>query len=125
MGRIRTEMEIDKEQRLTLFDSGAKNSYVTDTVASGLDAKDLPAARTVAIGGRQHQVQQACLVIGRLDGHWIEFQAGVVDEIGRDDDGREIEVLFGALAMQLWGIRLNLAEEQLDLSHFSDTFVEF
>ena len=36
-----------------------------------------------------------------------------------------IEILFGALAMQQWGIRLNPAEEEIDLTHYPDEFVAF
>ena len=42
-----------------------------------------------------------------------------------DEEGKPIEVLFGALAMQQWGIRRNPAEEKLDLSHYPKEFVEF
>ena len=45
--------------------------------------------------------------------------------IGQDEDGRVIDVLFGALPMQLWGIRLDPQNEVLDLSHFTRDFVEF
>ena len=49
----------------------------------------------------------------------------MLDEIGKDENGRPIEILFGALAMQQWGIRPVPDEEKLDLSHYSDEFVEF
>ena len=49
----------------------------------------------------------------------------VIDEIGRDEDGRPIEILFGALAMQQWGIRPVPDEEDLDLSHYPKEFLEF
>ena len=52
---------------------------------------------------------------------WVE----VVDEIGADEDGHPIEVLFGALAMQQWGIRPIPDQEKLDFSHYSEEFVEF
>jgi hypothetical protein len=39
--------------------------------------------------------------------------------------GNPIEILFGALAMQQWGIRLNPADEKLDLSNYPKEFVEF
>ncbi len=125
MGRIFSEIEIGGKPCWTLFDSGAKNSYVARKAAPRTDVRDLPAERTVALGGKQQTIKQACLLIGRIDGHWIEFQAGVLEEIGRDDDGREIDVLFGALAMQLWGIRLDLPSERVDLRLFSESFVEF
>jgi hypothetical protein len=40
-------------------------------------------------------------------------------------DGRRIEVLFGALAMQQWGIRRVPDEERLGLSHYPEEFIEF
>lgn len=49
----------------------------------------------------------------------------VIDRIGIDEDGKEIEVLFGTLAMHQWGIRLILEQEKLDLSHYPTEFVEF
>ena len=49
----------------------------------------------------------------------------MIEEIGNDEDGKPIEILFGALAMQQWGIRLMPAEEKLDLSHYPEEFVEF
>jgi len=49
----------------------------------------------------------------------------VIKDIGKDEDGKPIEILFGALAMQQWGIRLLPAEEKLDLSHYPEEFVEF
>ena len=49
----------------------------------------------------------------------------VIDSIGRDEDNKPIEVLFGALAMQQWGIRLIPETEDIDLSHYPSEFVEF
>jgi len=51
--------------------------------------------------------------------------AMVVDEIGKDDEGKSIDVLFGALAMQQWGIRPIPDAERLDLTHYPKEFVEF
>ena len=53
------------------------------------------------------------------------IHALVVDEIGKDEEGKPIEILFGALAMKQWGIRPVPDEERLDLSHYPDEFVEF
>jgi hypothetical protein len=49
----------------------------------------------------------------------------VIDEIGKDGEGKDIEVLLGALAMQQWGIRPVPDEERLDLTHYPKEFVEF
>lgn len=125
MGRIRQELEVDGRSCWTLFDSGARNSYITRRAAQGLPKLALAVARRTRLGGAEHDVREACLVPVQLGGYHIEFQAGVLDEIGHDEQGREIDILFGALAMQLWGIRLDLKNEQLDLSHLSTDFLEF
>jgi hypothetical protein len=60
-----------------------------------------------------------------VEGNPVEFHANVIDEIGKDKDGRPIDMLFGAIAMQLWGIKLDVPNEKLDLTHFAHDFVEF
>ena len=125
MGRIRTGIQINGRDCWTLFDSGARNNYIVPIAVSGNDLKDLPVRRTTGLGGKEHQVDQSCHVFAKVEGHWVELHAGVVDEIGRDEDGKPIEVLFGALSMQEWGIRLDVPNERLDLSLYSTNFVEF
>jgi hypothetical protein len=82
-------------------------------------------SRIAALGGERHKISNACLVVGQVEGNWVEFNASVIDEIGKDEDGREIDVIMGAMAMQLWGIKLDLPNEELDLTHFTKDFVEF
>nr|VFK26045.1 MAG: hypothetical protein BECKLPF1236C_GA0070990_1002911 [Candidatus Kentron sp. LPFa] len=41
-----------------------------------------------------------------LKGCPISTHAMVLDNIGLDEEGKEIEILFGALAMQQWGITM-------------------
>ncbi|MBI3824322.1 MAG: hypothetical protein HY289_16775 [Planctomycetes bacterium] len=98
MGRIREHIKVNGKKCWTLFDSGARNTYVVPAVAARLDTFKLPKIFTDAV---------------------------VIDDIGMDEDGKPIEILFGALAMQHWGIRLVLAEERLDLTHYPKEFVEF
>lgn len=125
MGRIRSEMEVYGRKCWTLFDSGARNSYIVRRAARALDLTKLPTPRETAFGGRTHQIKQVCVVPANVEGHPLEFQANVVDEIGVDEDGRPIDVLFGALAMQLWNIKLDLKNAALDFSHFTPDFVEY
>ena len=49
----------------------------------------------------------------------------MINDIGPDEEGKPIDILFGARAMQQWGIRAVPDEERLDLSHYPDEFVEF
>jgi hypothetical protein len=60
-----------------------------------------------------------------VEGHNLSTNAMVIDAIGKDEDDKPIDILFGALAMQQWGIRLVPAEERLDFTHYPKEFVEF
>lgn len=60
-----------------------------------------------------------------IEGHSVSTYAYVLPSIGDDEDGTPIEILFGALAMRQWGIKLNPPEERLDLTNYPDEFVEF
>ena len=125
MGRIRQNIEIEGQGFWTLFDSGARNSYITKSAASTSVVIPLKEPRSFALGGTAHKIQSACFVQARVEGQPVEFQANVVDEIGKDEEGKSIDLIFGALAMQQWGIRPIPDEERLDLSHYPDEFLEF
>jgi hypothetical protein len=125
MGRIRREIGVQGHKRWTLFDSGARNTYVTPEVARTCEVVELPVARSSALGGKVHPFTRTCLLLAEIDGQPVETHASVIDEIGKDEDGRAIAVLFGALAMQEWGIRLDVPNERLDMTHYSRDFVEF
>ena len=56
----------------------------------------------------------------RLQSHGNEFLLDVTI-----DATPGFTILFGALAMQQWGIRPVPDQEKLDLSHYSKEFVEF
>ena len=90
-----------------------------------LPAEMLPIERKVALGGRDHALKKVCYLFAKVEGLLVEFDAYVLDEIGNDEDGKPIEVLFGALAMQKWGIHPIPEKEALDLTHYPKEFVEF
>ena len=125
MDRIRQTIKVDGQQCWTLFDTGARNTYVVPSVARILKTSNLPHAYRTALGGGVKEAHTAAILDAEIEGHPITTHALVLDEIGKDEDGRPIEILFGALAMQQWGIRPVPDEEKLDLSHYSDEFVEF
>ena len=108
-----------------MFDTGARNTYVIPSVAKAL--KTLPTPRTIrtALGGAVKETNTEAHLHAEIQGHSISTYALVIEEIGKDEDGKPIEILFGALAMQQWGIRPVPDEERLDLSHYPDEFVEF
>lgn len=90
----------------------------------GKTSEPLRPIRT-AIGGEIKEAERAAVLEAELEGRPISTHALVVDRIGKDKDGKPIDILFGALAMQQWGIRLAPDQEALDRSHYPDEFVEF
>jgi hypothetical protein len=125
MGRIRRAIQVNGRQCWTLFDTGARNTYVVPAVARLLTTSNLPHPVRSAIGGEVRQTDTTALLQAEIEGYAISTHALVVDQIGPDEDGKPIEILFGALAMQQWGIRLVPDEERLDLSRYPKEFVEF
>ena len=125
MGRIRQMIAVDGRKCWTLFDSGARNTYVIPSVAEVLTTSATPRTIRTSLGGTVKEINQAALLEGEIEGHSFSTHALVIQEIGKDENGKPIEILFGALAMQQWGIRLNPAEEKLDLTHYPEEFLEF
>jgi len=125
MGRIRQAIKVDGQECWTLFDIGARNSYVIPSVAQVLKTSTMAHAFKTALGGGIKETKTSAILEAEIQGHPIATHALVIDEIGNDEDGKPIEILFGALAMQQWGIRPVPDEEKLDLSHYPDEFVEF
>lgn len=125
MGRIRQMINVLGRESWTLFDSGARNTYVVPSVASVLATSEIGHPVRTALGGAVQESTRAALLEAEIEGLPISTHAMVIDHIGHDDDGKPIEILFGALAMQQWGIRLIPEQEKLDLSHYPTEFVEF
>ena len=109
----------------TLFDTGARNTYVTPAVARVLSTTPMLHPFHTALGGAVQETKTSAILQAEIEGHMIATHAMVIEEIGKDEDGKPIEILFGALAMQQWGIRPIPDEERLDLSHYPKEFVEF
>ncbi|MFH1834196.1 MAG: hypothetical protein ABH877_04155 [bacterium] len=125
MGRVRANLNVKGRDRWTLFDTGARNTYVLPEVAEGLHSWQESPAEPVRLGGRVHEITRWCTLRSTLEGLRVMTLAMVIDELGPDEDGRQIEILLGALAMQNWGIRPVPDEERLDLTHYPKEFVEF
>lgn len=125
MGRIREYIRVNGKKYWTLFDTGARNTYIIPQVASLLATTKLPRPFRSALGGKVRKTTTAALLVAQVEGHSVSTNAMVVDDIGKDEESKSIEVLFGALAMQQWGIRLVPAEERLDFTYYPKEFVEF
>ena len=125
MGRIRKMIDVLGRDSWTLFDSEARNTYVVPDVAARLTTTNLLGPMHTRLGGETKTFPLAAMLVGEIAGKAFHTNAIVIDRIGMDDDGKPIEILFGALAMQQWGIRLVPETEDLDLSHYPTVFVEF
>jgi hypothetical protein len=125
MGRIKQTIKVDGQECWTLFDTGARNTYVIPSVARVLSTSPTPRTIRTALGGGVKETNTEAFLHAEIEGRPISTYALVIDEIGRDEDDKPIEILFGALAMQQWGIRPVPDEERLDLSRYPDEFVEF
>jgi hypothetical protein len=125
MGRIKQKIKVDGRECWTLFDTGARNTYVTTSVAEILTTSAMSHGFRTALGGEVRETHTAAILEAEIEGHPISTHALVLDAIGKDENGTPIDIIFGALAMQQWGIRPIPDEERLDLTHYPDEFVEF
>jgi hypothetical protein len=125
VGRIRQMIRVDGRDFWTMFDTDARNTYIVPAVAQFLTTSKTPRPIRTAIGGDVKRTNTTALLQTQIEGRLISTHAMVVSDIGADEDGKAIEILFGALAMRQWGMRLIPDQEKLDLSHYPDEFIEF
>jgi hypothetical protein len=125
MGRIREMIKVKGRDCWTLFDTGARNTYIVTDVALLLSTSKTQQPFRSAIGGTVKETRETAILEAQIQGRLISTHAMVIDEIGPDEEGTPIEILFGALAMQQWGIRPIPDEEKLDLNRYPEEFLEF
>jgi len=117
-------VKVDGQEYWALFDTKVRSTYVVPPVTKKLRRTlTLHPIRT-ALGGCVKVTTCTALLQAEVQDHPVSTHALVVDEIGQDEDGRRIEILFGALALQQWGIRPVPDEERLDLSHYPEGSTE-
>jgi len=125
MGRVREMIKVHDRDCWTLFDTGARNTYIVADVASLLSTSKTRQPFRSALGGTVKETRETAILEAEVEGRLISTHAMVIDEIGEDEDGKPLEILFGALAMQQWGIRPIPDEEKLDLRNYPKEFLEF
>ena len=102
MGRIRTDIKIGDETYWTLFDSGARNTYIVEEVAAKLTTFDLPKPNPVSLGGKMHNVVKGCSLICKVEGYDMVTHARVLEEIGQDEEEKKkdnIKIDYDALKL--------------------------
>ena len=118
MGAIRQELLVRGDrgrERLTVsFDSGASRSLVRSDVAAGLSTprRLLIPREFVAADGDKITCDSLCDLVIEIEGREIGIEAFLVDKL-------PVPLIFGALDMEAYRIKLNLAERRLDLSEFT------
>jgi hypothetical protein len=118
VGVIRRELLVrgDKgERRLSvLFDSGASRSLIRSDVALELSTprKLLIPREFIAADGDKIICSFLCDLIVEIEGKEIGIEAFLIDKL-------PVPLIFGALDMEAYRIKLDLAKRELDLSEFT------
>ena len=117
MGIVREVLLVkgDKgEKRLNvLFDSGASRSLIKSKTAEDISSpRDLPAPIEVTVAdGHKVNCKLYCNLIVEIEGKSIVIQPLLIDNL-------PVPLVFGALEMEAYMIKLDLAKRKLDLSDF-------
>src|SRR2546421_5508773 len=89
MGRIRQMIAVDGRECWTLFDSGARNTYVIPSVAEVLKTSTTPRTIRTALGGGVKETNTEAVLHAEIEGHTVSTYALVIEEIGKDEDRSE------------------------------------
>lgn len=114
MARIIKAIEIEGQPAVALFDTGAVYTYVRSPLVREAPRRAMTPLARVALGGREIDIEELCLVQGKIEGLSFLADAVPVDELGHAD-GHEIDALIGALTMERWEIKLDPKSGELDL----------
>jgi len=118
LGIVRQDLLVKgdrKEMRLNvLFDSGASRSLIRSDIARELSTpKELLIQREfTAADGHKVICKYFCDLIVEIEGKRIGIEAFLVDDL-------PVPLVFGALDMEAYMIKLDLAKRRLDLSEFT------
>jgi hypothetical protein len=118
LGIIRQDLLVKgdrKEMRLNvLFDSGASRSLIRSDIARELSTpKELLIQREfTAADGHKVICKYFCDLIVEIEGKRIGIEAFLVDDL-------PVPLVFGALDMEAYMIKLDLTKRRLDLSEFT------
>jgi hypothetical protein len=113
--RITKEIEIEGKRVWALFDTGALHSYIERALLTKAAKIDVPQPYRVGLGGRMIEVKELFLTSAKIDGLWFDIEAVCADRLGRVD-GRDIDVIIGALTMEKWEMVLDPKKNEIDLS---------
>jgi hypothetical protein len=78
IGRIRRNIIVEGHPCWTLFDTGARNTYIVADRANLLTKKKLEQPEQVAMGGKVHQYDQICIMTALVEGKPVWTDACLV-----------------------------------------------
>ncbi|HEO66089.1 MAG TPA: hypothetical protein ENI73_09505, partial [Spirochaetes bacterium] len=92
MGRIRENITIDGRNYWTLFDSGSRNNYIIQGLINDSETFSYKEPQKVHLGGQAHSIKKGYLINSLIDGKEVVGIARIIDHMGNDEEGKEIEV---------------------------------
>src|SRR5215510_7564717 len=95
MGRIRQMIAVDGRKCWTLFDTGARNTYLIPSVALRLKTSSTPRTIRTALEDTIKETNTEAVLHAEIEGHPVSTYALVITDIGNDEDGKPIEILRG------------------------------
>ncbi len=113
MGRIIKEIEIEGRLLNALFDTGTTNTYITRAFAPST-LVPLRQPFRVGLGGESKELQEVCILQGKIEGLDFATDGFVVDELGVAG-GKRLDMIIGATTMERWEIWLHPKTGTLDL----------
>ena len=115
MSRIVRQIEVEGRTLNAMFDTGAVRSYVAREArpSSGLIRSATPV--TVGLGGSERRLEERCDFAATIEGLDFDITAYVIDGSVDTEFGR-IDVIVGDLTMEEWWIKLDPANNEIDLS---------
>jgi len=118
MGRIVKDLIIDGKKRKAIFDSGSVVSYVTEKALPESAVCINVSPITSRVAGSTHTLTRRCFIPSKLDGKDFDFDAFVIDKLGKVQEKGDIDLdfLIGAATMEEWAITINPREQTVDLS---------
>lgn len=118
MGIIRQMLVVKgdkKEEKLSvLFDSGASRSLIKGDIAKELSTpKELLIQRDFTVAdGHKVSCKYLCDLMVEIEGKRIGIEAFLIDDL-------PVPLILGALDMEAYIIKIDLAKRRLDLSEFT------
>ena len=114
MARIIKTIEIEGQPAVALFDTGAVHTYVCEDFIEHAPRRAVAESFRVALAGDHFEVREFCLMQGRIEGLPFDTKAIPLSTMGKAN-GKELDVIIGALTMEEWEIALDPKTGALDL----------